>query len=79
MAGIIDEFSVGVDEGLSPKRVEEDMPSPPPTEGYISDLDEDALSSSDDIRVAFTMATPLSTLSPDTSTCEHNSAPALLI
>ena len=68
MAGIIDDFSEGVAEGLSPRRTEEDIPSPPPTEGEISDLDEDALPSVDEIRTAFTVVTPLSTLPPGTST-----------
>ena len=64
MAGIIDDFSVGVAEGLSPRRTEEDIPSPLPTEREITDLDVDALPSVDEIRVAFTVVTPLITLPP---------------
>ena len=70
MTGIIDDFSVGVAEGLSPRRTEEDIPSPPPTEGAIFDLDEDALPSTDEIGDAFTVVTSLNTLPPGTSTCE---------
>ena len=48
MAGIIDELSVDVAEGISAPE-EEAPPSTPPIDGDISDMDEDNLPSSDEI------------------------------
>ena len=78
MASGIDEVSVDVAEGISAPE-EEELPSPPPTEGDVSDMNEDDLPSSDDIRAAFKVATPLDTLPPGTSFLLQNPTPPLIV
>ena len=63
MAGAIDELPVDIAERISTPE-EEAPPSPPPTEGDISDIDEDAMPLVGEIRAAFTVVTPLDTLTP---------------
>ena len=74
MAGGIDELLVDATERISTPE-EEAPPSPPPTKGDISDIDEDAMPSADEIRAAFTMVTPLDTLPPGTSSPLQNYVP----
>ena len=56
MSGVIDELPVDVAERFSSPE-EEAPPSSPPPEGDISDMDEDAVLSADEIRSAFIVAT----------------------
>jgi hypothetical protein len=73
MAGAIGEVPVGVAEGISAPE-DEAPPSPPPTEGEISDVEEDDMPSADDIRNATTVVTPLCDLPPGISFRVQDSA-----
>ena len=78
MAGVIEELSVDAAEEISAPD-KEAPPSPPPTEGNASDMNEDDLPSADDIRAAFTVVTPLDTLPPGTSFILQNPTPPLSV
>ena len=78
MAGVIDELPVDVGERISTPE-EEAPPSPSPTEGDISDIDEEAMPIADEIRAAFTVVTPLDTLPPGTSFLLQNPTPPLIV
>ena len=74
MACVIEELSVDVAEGISAPE-EKAPPSPPPTEGDVSDMNEDDLPSSDDIRATLIVVTPLDTLPPGNSFLLQNPTP----
>ena len=78
MAGVIEELSVDIVEGKSAPE-EEAPPSPPPTKGDVSDMNEYDFPSSIDIRAASTTVTPLDTLPPGTSFLLQNLTPLLTV